>query len=52
MEQNEIDILNNNITNETILRQEEILTKLLEGGRVSKEKGQEEKRSLSNGILI
>ena len=37
MEQNEIDILNNNITNETILRHEEILTKLL-ARRVSKRK--------------
>ena len=44
MEQNEIDILNNNITNETILRQEEILTKLLEAEESQREKGQEEKR--------
>ena len=44
MEQNEIDILNNNITNETILRQEEILTKLLEAGRVSKRKRSRRKK--------
>ena len=31
MEENEIDILNNKISNETLLRQEEILTKLLLG---------------------
>ena len=46
MEQNEIDILNNNITNETILRHEEILTKLLEAEESQREKGQEEKKSI------
>ena len=45
MEENEIDILNNNISNETLLRQEEILTKLLEGLEESqRERGEEEKR--------
>ena len=38
MEENEIDILNNKISNETLLRQEEILTKLLEARRISKRK--------------
>jgi len=44
MEENETDILNNNITNETLLRQEEILTKLLEAEKAQREKGEEEKR--------
>ena len=38
MEENETDILNNKISNETLLRQEEILTKLLEAKNL-KEKG-------------
>ena len=44
MEQNEIDILNNNITNETILRHEEILTKLLEKEESQREKGPRRKK--------
>ena len=44
MDENETDILNNNITNETLLRQEEILTKLLEAENAQREKGEEEKR--------
>jgi len=44
MEENETDILNNNITNETLLRQEEILTKLLEAEESQRERGEEEKR--------
>ena len=44
MEENETDILNNNITNETLLRQEEILTKLLEAEESQREKGEEDKR--------
>tara|TARA_B100000683_G_scaffold264135_1_gene293277 strand:+ start:1327 stop:4635 length:3309 start_codon:yes stop_codon:yes gene_type:complete len=44
MEENEIDILNNNISNETLLRQEEILTKLLEAEESQRERGEEEKR--------
>jgi hypothetical protein len=44
MEENETDILNNNITNETILRQEEILTKLLEAENSQREREEEEKR--------
>jgi hypothetical protein len=44
MEENETDILNNNITNETLLRQEEILSKLLEAEEAQREKGEEEKR--------
>ncbi len=44
MEENETDILNNNITNETLLRQEKILTKLLEAEESQRERGEEEKR--------
>ena len=44
MEENETDILNNNITNETILRQEEILTRLLEAENSQREREEEEKR--------
>ena len=44
MEENETDILNNNITNETLLRQEGILTKLLEAEESQRERGEEEKR--------
>lgn len=44
MDENETDILNNNITNETLMRQEEILTKLLEAENAQREKGEEEKR--------
>jgi hypothetical protein len=44
MEENETDIINNNITNETLLRQEEILTKLLEAEESQRERGEEEKR--------
>ena len=44
MEESETDILNNNITNETLLRQEEILTKLLEAEESQRERGEEEKR--------
>ena len=44
MEENEIDILNNKISNETLLRQEEILTKLLEAEESQRERGEDEKR--------
>ncbi|MAO71513.1 MAG: hypothetical protein CMD02_03260 [Flavobacteriales bacterium] len=44
MEENEIDILNNKISNESLLRQEEILTRLLEAEESQKERGEEEKR--------
>ena len=44
MEENETDILNNLITEETLLRQEEILTKLLEAEESQRERGEEEKR--------
>ena len=38
MEENEIDILNNNITKQTILRQQEILTRLLDAEESDREK--------------
>jgi len=45
MEENEIDILNNNITQETILRQQEIITRLLDAEESDREKDElEEKR--------
>jgi len=44
MEENEIDILNDKISNETLLRQEEILTKLLEAEESQRERGEDEKR--------
>lgn len=44
MEQNETDIINNRILEETIKRQEEILSKLIEAENASKEQGEDEKR--------
>ena len=44
MEENETDIINNRITQETITRQEEILTRLLEAENAVREKEQEEVR--------
>ena len=44
MEENEIDILNNKITNETILRQKDILTKLLKAEESQREREEEEER--------
>ena len=44
MEKNEKDIINNNITQETINRQEEILTRLLEAENSEREQGKDDKR--------
>ena len=44
MEENETDIINNKITQETLLRQQEILTKLLEAEESQRERGEENKR--------
>ena len=44
MEKNETDILNNNITEETILRQQEILTRLLEAEESQRERDEEKER--------
>lgn len=44
MEKNEEDLINKNITDETIERQQEILTRLLEAESAVKERGQEQER--------
>lgn len=44
MEQTEKDIVNKQITNETMKRQQEILTRLLESEKAEKEREQDEKR--------
>jgi len=44
MEENEVDIVNNKITQETLRRQEEILSRLLQAEKAEREKEQEPKR--------
>ena len=44
MQENEIDIVNNQITIETIKRQEEILSRLLDAEKAEREKEQQPKR--------
>ena len=44
MEENEIDIINNRITQETIARQEEIITRLLEAERSERDQGEDDQR--------
>ena len=44
MEENETDIINNRITQETIARQEEILTRLLEAEKAEREQDEDDKR--------
>ena len=44
MEENERDIINNRITQETITRQEEILTRLLEAENAKREQDEDDKR--------
>lgn len=44
MEENEIDIVNNKITQETIRRQEDILSRLLEAEKAEREKEEEPKK--------
>ena len=44
MEQTETDLVNKQITNETLMRQEEILTRLLESEKDEKEREKDEKR--------
>lgn len=44
MEETETDLVNKRITNETILRQQEILTRLLESEKAQREREKEEKR--------
>ena len=44
MEQTEKDIVNNNVTNETLKRQQEILTRLLESEKAEREQDKDNKR--------
>ena len=44
MEENETDIINNRITQETIARQEEILSRLLEAEKAEREQDEDDKR--------
>lgn len=44
MEQTETDLVNKNITNETLMRQEEILTRLLQSEKAEREREKDEKR--------
>ena len=44
MEENETDIINNRITQETISRQEEILTRLFEAEKAEREQGEDDQR--------
>jgi hypothetical protein len=44
MEQTETDLVNKNITNQTLLRQQEILTRLLESEKAEREREKDEKR--------
>ena len=44
MGENEIDIINNRITNETILRQKEILNRLLQAEKSEREQGEDNQR--------
>jgi hypothetical protein len=44
MEENETDLVNKKITNETILRQQEILTRLLQSEKAQREREQDPKR--------
>jgi hypothetical protein len=49
MEETEKDIVNRDITRETLLRQEKILTKLLESEKADKERDMDEKRESQEG---
>ena len=51
MQENETDIINNNITNETLMRQAEILTRLLDAENSTRNKNEEDKRRKSNEWL-
>ncbi len=50
MEQTETDLVNRNIQQETIVRQQEILTKLLEAEKADREREQDVKRESKKGI--
>ena len=51
MDDNEIDIINNQITIETIKRQEDILTRLLESEEANREKDTDKERESFEWIL-
>lgn len=50
MEQTETDLVNKKIQQETMLRQQEILTKLLEADKAEREREQDEKRESKEGV--
>ncbi len=50
MEQQEKDIVNKNINSETLRRQQDILTRLLEHEKAEREREQDEKRTSNEGI--
>jgi len=52
MEQNETDIVNKRITQETINRQKEILTRLLESEKADREREWDDKRESKEGKII
>ena len=52
MEENETDIINNRITQETIARQEEILTRLLEAEKAEREQDEDDKRKSTEWNFI
>jgi hypothetical protein len=51
MEQTETDIVNKNITSETLRRQQEIMTRLLEAEKAEREREQDEKRESNENIF-
>jgi hypothetical protein len=51
MEQTETDIVNKNITSETMRRQQEIMTRLLEAEKAERERDQDEKRESNENIF-
>ncbi len=50
MEQNETELVNNLLLRESIMRQEEILTRLLEAEKAEREQKQEERREAKEGV--
>ena len=52
MEENERDIINNKITNETINRQKDIFNRLLEAENSNREQGEENKRESNEWTII
>ena len=49
MEQTETDLVNKQITNETLMRQQDILTRLLESEKAEREREKDEKREATEG---